>query len=170
MWLLENINFTCGLQCISIRRCWSRPSLYHPRDKCGPDPTPLRSQLLGLLKRFRKKKISPPVQYGGVFIFPGKISPTSSLRRTTLLLVARARGPGKQRGVLQQWLHESQYIISMNNICISYMAFIPLCPHWLFNVPALGPPPSLSRLWLPQKVGINLPHWSKVTPLKIAWS
>ena len=99
VWLLENINFTCGLQYISIRRCWSRPSLYHPRDKCGPDPTPLWSQLLGLLKRFRKKKISPPVQYGGVFIFPGKISPTSSLRRTTLLSVARARGPGKQRGV-----------------------------------------------------------------------
>lgn len=99
MWLLENINFTCGLQYISIRQCWSRPSLCHSRDKCGPDPTPLWSQLLGLLKRFRKEKISPSVQYGGGYMFPGKISPTSSLRRTILLVGARARGPGKQRGL-----------------------------------------------------------------------
>lgn len=136
MWLLANINFTCGLQYISIRQCWSRPSLYPPRDTCSPDPTPLWSQLLGLLKRFRKKKISPSVHYGGVYIFPGKISPTSSLRRTILLVGTRAREPGKQRGGLPQWLHESQYIISMNTAYTSCMAFIPLCPHWRFMFPS----------------------------------
>lgn len=80
MWLLENINFTCDLQYISIRQC---AGLGHLSITQGtnmvPDPTSL-SQLLGLLKRDSGRKRFPHRAIWRRIYVPWQDIPTSSLQ------------------------------------------------------------------------------------------